>query len=529
MAITYDPLGNAVGNDDPMGDATQARSTADAAPSTLSAPPNASAAPTPTGKNTFTGLCEALNTFQQKLVKDGVYKIADQYEIVFAPKTIAAAKLKKPGGTNQSTTAMQQPTTAKSAKDPSTNSMATSSRTQAITAGMQIIQFIDQVIRGSTFISDQQKVVIDEVTGKSKPNANNTNGQVAWYKVSIQATQLAWDDLRNDFGYKMTFIVSPYGINEAPSEYFPKTSFRGVHKSYNYWFTGQNTEIIDYSQVINNLYNLTMSDSLATVNSAETNPQNLYRRSWGTRSEQSDQGARGKTLEAAANLADALYNQSDFINTRLKIVGDPAWIPQGEVSGGLSASTFSFAPFLNDGTINVDASEPTFSVTFQQPSDYNFATGLINNRGTQNQQLQPVSATYKAIKCVSHFNRGRFEQDLEGVLLTTISKQTPSTEARAPNPAVTAVRQPTAQFATNGGGAAFGNPRLTRQGQAAGATQQTIEIQTQLGDSNTNPNLTPMAAPELPTSDGDIVDIPNTDLAAEIDVNTNPQQMIRDD
>ena len=507
MAIIYDPLGNSQGNDTPGagGDARDARSTTGT--DTAAPPPKATAAPTPTGKNSFTGLCEALNSWQQELVKKGPYKIADQYEIVFVPQTISAATLKKPGTTNQSTTSMQKATTAKDAKDPATNSMSTNTRTTAITAGMQIIQFIDQVIKGSSYISDQQKYVIDETTGKTKPNANNANGQVAWYKISINATQLGWDEGRNDFAYKMIFIVTPYGINESPSEYFPKTEFRGVHKSYNYWFTGQNTEIISYEQVINALYTLTMSDSVEKNNNAETDPTALYRRSWGTRSEQSDQGAKGKTNEAASNLADALYTQSDFVTAKIEIVGDPGWIPQGEVSGGLTASTFSFAPFLSDGTINVDASEATFSITFNRPSDYDFDTGLIDFKNTQNQLQQPISATYKAIKCVSTFKGGRFIQNIEGTLLTSISKEPPPSEGRQATVAAATPARP--GFSTNGGGAALGNPRITAQGIARGATQAVPEFATQTQDAAGNPSLgpvnpTPMAVPKPATSSGGI-------------------------
>lgn len=518
MAIIYDPMGNAIGNDTPGtgGDAREARSTTGV--DTGTAPPKASAAPNPTSKNSFTGLCEALNAWQQELVKKGPYKIADQYEIVFVPNTISAATLKKPGTTNQSTTAMQQATTAKDAKDPATNSMASTSRTTAITAGMQIIQFIDQVLKGSSYITDQQKVIIDETTGKTKPNANNTDGQVAWYKISINSTQLGWDEGRNDFAYKMTFIVSPYGINESPSEYFPRTEFRGVHKSYNYWFTGQNTEILNYEQVINALYTLTMSDSVEKNNSAETDPVALYRRSWGTRSEQSDQGAKGKTNEAASNLADALYTQSDFTVAKLNIVGDPAWIPQGEVSGGLTAATFSFAPFLSDGTINVDASEPTFSVTFNRPSDYDFNTGLIDFKNTQNQRQQPISATYKAYKCISTFKGGRFTQDIEGTLLTSISKETPPADTRPTT--VTPAIPVRPGFATTGGGAAVGNPRITAQGIARGATQATPEFATQTQDAQGNPsrgpvNPTPMNPPEPPTSSGNIQATSQTTAAGQ--------------
>lgn len=495
---------------------------AGATQATPSAPAKAPAAPKPNTSTAFTGLFDALNDHQQKLQKDGTYEIADEYYIRFEPDIIAQATLKKAGPTNQAAVAAPKPTTAKDAKDPATNKMDTNTRTVSVTAGMQIVQFIDQVIKSSSYITDQANFVVTEGQNgegsKTLPNPNNKGGQVAWYKVSINAEQKGFDKKRNDFAYKMTFIISSYGLNSVPSEYFPRTAFRGVHKDYQYWFTGQNSAVINYEQELNLLYSKTISGE-DLVGPTETRFDRLERFTWMTRSEQSDQGAKGAANEPAANLADGLYNYGDFASCKLKIVGDPAWISQGEISGGLTADTFSFAPFLNDGTINVDAGQATFSLTFQQPSDYDFDTGLIDNKGTRNQKLEPVNPVYVARFCTSTFSKGRFEQDLEGTLIPGIEREQRQDNARAPNPAVktTPAALPAARpgFANTGGGAAVGNPRFTASGVRAGATQQVQERATQTQDVAGNPSAGPTAGVQQqpvgnqapakdPTSSGDI-------------------------
>ena len=519
-------------------DATSAPAVQAAAPtSPNTAPPKASAAPT--GSNPaqqFTGLCEALNAWQQGLVKAGTYKRADQYEIVFAPATMANATVKQPGETNKDRTPMQQPTNAKTAVDPSTNSTNTSGRLVSVAAGTQIVQFIDQTLRASSYISDQQTWVIDEETQKTV--RNTTAGKnVAWYKITVIATSLGADSQRNDQAYKMTYLITPYAINETQSQYFPQTSFRGVHKSYPYWFTGENTAVLSYEQNINSAYLLAVSGDLPAQQQAyDVNSTVLYKRSFQTRSDQSDQGASGKTLEPAANLADYLYNPADFAQVTLKIIGDPAWLQQGECSSTLDASNFSFAPFNSDGSINFDASEICFNIIWNQPEDYNFSTGLteVNNNqkssnGTYKRNHPQQNQTYRANRVTSTFSKGSFTQTLKGALLTTVPGQGPTstsaqTAASNGRPQVTpsatggvvtgtgnnaGVRQPatgfgdeTDTYTTDSKGNTYKDGVLYRAAEVPDTDP--LSETTEGPDAAGNPAPQPATAPEDPTSNGDV-------------------------
>lgn len=383
---------------------------------TQTAPDKAPAAPKGSTADIFTGLAEALNTYQKKLVKQGKIKVADEYVIEFTPG-MGNAKLKRPGETDKNKVSMQSNTSARS-KNPATNSVNTNARGMQVSAGMQIVQFIDQILRNSTYITDQQIVDIDK-DGKATPNGKPTTGQTAWYKISVQAVQLAYDELRKDHAYRMTYIVSPYAINTMQSNFFPNSRFRGSHKSYNYWFTGANTEILNFEQEFNNLYRLIISGiSNQVQQNTRTDFRDQYRRTPLATSEQSSQGADNYIGEPAANAADFLYSPTDQAKIKLRIVGDPAWMQQGEAATGLSSRTFDFNPFNPDGTINYDSQEIVFDVSWNRPADYNMNTGLmeVNANNTKNNEPQE-NATYTAIKCKNIFSRGRFEQELEGRLL----------------------------------------------------------------------------------------------------------------
>ena len=406
-------------------------------------PPKANAA---NSKNpSFTGLCEALNTHQRSLVPK-IYEIADIYEIEFVLPEMAAAKVTKPGNTDYSATNMQQPTATGSQLNSATNSVETNTRSEPVQAGTQIVQFIDKVMRNSTYLSDQALYITDQVTGKQVPNANNKNGTMAWYKISVTATPLpGYDNLRHDHAYRMKFTISPYAINQIQSEYFPKAKFRGLHKNYNYWFSGQNMEILDFQQEYNNLYRVVMSGTNVPALTLQTSdPRMITRKTFMVASAQSSQGADKQANEVAANASDSLYSQSDQAKIKIKIVGDPAWLQQGEPAIGVSARTFNFAPFNADGCINYDAAQIAFAVSWNRPVDYNFNTGIADVTASNVQGSVAIGVTagsqpqessvYTAVKVRSSFSKGRFEQEIEGrQLVESLAALTAA--AGTPNPA----------------------------------------------------------------------------------------------
>lgn len=392
-------------------------------------PAKADAAPS-TKKWITEGLMGALTDYQAQLVKENVYKQGDVYRIEFAPgaEAIRDAKIVKKGTVNKDSTPMAaSPMQDAKSVDGNRTSMDTTGRNYVITAGQSVLQAIEMVIRNSDYISNQALTYSDEETGEDLPNPDRTKQPVKWYQITMQAIPLAWDPYRNDFAYEIIFIISPYQIQNFTSNYFPLSKFKGIHKQYRYWFTGQNKEILDYSANFNGSYHLTVSGSnpgesnQAVIQNRQTSSLlEIVKYSYSPRSGESSQGADNKANEITANAAEYLYSPSSLGTTKVKIVGDPAWLQQGSLFAAANAKDFSYSSFLPDGTINFDSEQVLFEIAWQRPEDYNLNTGLADPYSRTEQKYgnrEPIqSYVYQAMKVTSEFRQGKFEQTIEGAL-----------------------------------------------------------------------------------------------------------------
>ena len=460
------------------------------------APPKGDAAPKPLVTN---GLVTALNKFQQEQKQKGIISEADVYDIVILDPIIANASTKPPDDFNLKVTGSVAPTTANQQVNPALNSVQTNTQTKPATAGVSIIQFIDQAVRNSSYIYKQQTKIpkTNPQTGKLEDVPNGTPAQVVgWYRIGLQAEPLKYDEKRKDYAYKITYSIAPYLVNDIKSNYFPQTKFRGTHKKYNYWFTGENVEVLSFEQDFNYLYYIVMNSNTPPKGVNDLDWREEAKRAFQTRSNESDQGQEGKTNEPAANAADILYSPADLARARISIIGDPAWIAQGETWAGISGQNLTAGPFFPDGTINTEIEQPLFEIAWNKPVDYSLSTGLMNpnqRKAGANavETLGPgpsQSYVYQAVSVTSNFNQGRFTQDLEGVLVlfpstaikkneevglasdveVTIAKDI-DTEVLTIPPAGAAVNRAGGTTQTNAGGAATSVTRRLRTTPPPGA------------------------------------------------------------
>jgi hypothetical protein len=422
-----------------------------------SAPQKANAAPS--SKTTIRqGLMAAMNDFQKKLVQDGVYEYADKYEIVFAngAESIRDSSIVRPQNKikNISSTPMGKPATSDpNGLDPRKNQVDNTLRNSAVTAGQQLLQVIDLTIRNSTFITQQARVVNQEepdlsvfnsmdVPGET-PTAAPPTAKVNWFNITMEAVPRVseYDYKRNDYAYDIRYIISPYVVVNFDSKYFPVPKFNGLHKSYKYWFTGENVAVLDYQANFNSLYNMTISGSDSNSSATEairrkytSSMREIPTYVYQSRSTESNFGADGKGNETSANAAQYLYSPSDLATAKVRIIGDPGWIQQGSVAAGVNPENFDYRGFLPDGTINFDSQQVMFEIAWQRPEDYDLNTGLADPYsqfgGTDRQPLQ--SFVYQARKCVSEFRQGKFEQTIEGSLYNFPITEQRNTSASQP-------------------------------------------------------------------------------------------------
>ena len=424
--------------------------------SVSSAPPKASATSSPSSKS-ITSLTEALNEEQRKLVANKIFDFADRYSIDFAEPVIASAQVNKQGLPDLGKTPMTDNANTR-AVTPDRQATDKTKRIQGISAGTPIVQAIETVIRNSTFITDQSDIVYDETTDQPISVSQN-NRAFSWFKINVQANPLQYDTKRNDYAYDIKYVISLYEIKGMDSPYFPVGRFSGVHKSYPYWFTGKNTAVLDYQQTYNYAYSSLVTGAAADqAKYGTSNLQQIRRFTFAPRSAQNAAGAENRTNEVNASAAAYLYDQASLGQVSVKIIGDPAWMNQGELFPGVDATNFSYAPFLPDGTINFDAGEVLFEINWVKGQDYNINTGLVSldPQGLGRDSPNFQSLVYTATEVTSEFQGGKFVQQLDGYLyifdIPNTARESPAlgdtrstvnnTQTRLPNPSSNAPRVP---------------------------------------------------------------------------------------
>ena len=226
------------------------------------------------------------------------------------------------------------------------------------------------------------------------------------------------------------------------SQYFNDAKFRGVHKSYDYWFTGKNTQVLRYEQS----YNAQYVQVMGSRNKSQGIQNNTAGKDWQlsqgigspanvpSQPSTSIQGSTNDANTPVATATDYLYSAADQGYVKIQIVGDPAWLLQGEIKG-ITPNTVNFNGFYPDGSVCYETQEVVFAINFNAPADYNNApgsggpaggTGLmdtvsrsspINSAGGSTQ----ASAAYKATVITSRFSKGSFTQEVEGNALTNLN------------------------------------------------------------------------------------------------------------
>jgi hypothetical protein len=474
------------------------------------APPKATTAPTTFNQVVVRGLIDALNNFQKTLVTRGIYSIADTYAIEFADASeIEQAELLPPKSSENRISKKHQnyapgADSSPNSLDPDKVVTNTTKRSLPITAGQSITQVIELVLRESSYIQGQA-IATNTPEGTEVSLSNNPSQKlVNWYQITYSATPIGdkIDPKRNDYAYNIKYTITKFKVSNFDSRYFPAPTYPGLHKAYKYWFTGENTAVLDYSASYDALYNITVSGSKPGDSAQDarralltSSVRDIPKYAYSPRSTQGVGYGDGKTYEASANAAEYLYSPDTLHSSRLRIIGDPAWIQQGSVFKPPDPDTFKDEArlgFLTDGTISFDSSQVLYEIAWQRPEDYNILTGLADPYAKTSKkygQREPLQSNiYQATKVVSEFRSGRFEQTIEGSLYTYIKPQAATTARIAENESAAE---------TNRLAAAAGNPQAQTASQSASQAVAAANAGGSLvgfGTGATNPSLTSAAA-----------------------------------
>jgi hypothetical protein len=331
------------------------------------------------------GLITKLNQEQQDLVKNKsvtvptIYKVewigdAEKIAIASVVSENKTDKASQPASTAKTTTQVNDGTATKAAPNKNQQKMSFGNQT--------IIQAIDQVIARSKYLEDAMGFNYTD----SKQNNPKTSGpnigktsqkKLTWFYISPEVSNITWDKKIKDWAYTITYKIQTYLIPAVDNPYASnKTKYYGPHKKYNYWYSGENSEIIGYEQRLDNAFFSVVvagdpkSDSTQSSESADTGPSST---STGVNMQPGgDKSNDGGTLSGAAvnSIRTSLYDPHALARAKIQILGDPDYLMQ-EVPSGTTGLNQAYSKHYGPGyTINPTGGQVFFEIDFKEAVDY---------------------------------------------------------------------------------------------------------------------------------------------------------------
>lgn len=383
------------------------------------------------GKNPKS-LLNQLNDREQKLKNDGAKKSVTTYKISFPfednLKNVNFRKIKN-SKLNYSSANVPM-STANNSKESNvrtqlrTVTIDVNSQEINISAGTSIPMAIDQIITYSSYISDVLLKKNNDVIENSIENNPNLQ-KLSWYYINPVVTEPQWDSKNGHFNYTIDYQIIPYDISFIRSAYVDRNKLQpyyGPVKEYNYYFTGENTEILKHDQTYNNSFFLNVSTSSAVDADGSTNvpasdPVPIhYTGSANSNSTQSGPNSKGQPNQ---NVRADFYDPSLLSPAEIRIVGDPDFLMDG--IGVKYRESETFKQFHSQNlSINPYGGCIYIQIIFKLAEDYK-ENGLLDVTKDNELQFYPTSDPalgnekgwiYLVTGCESTFSQGKFEQKL---------------------------------------------------------------------------------------------------------------------
>lgn len=285
-----------------------------------------------------------------------------------------------------------------------------------INAGTDISRLINLVIMHSDYMDKNIEDNPDQYAKSGDP--------INWFRVrpiikSATGAGGGYDAKEGRYKYDILFAVEKNVIHYHDFPWAKKSVpvGKGYHKKYNYIFSGQNTEILDFKLKFNTAFLQVMTAGTGSpfANKRASTPFTpLQKEVVGSLEGNTTNVRDNVTRKRAKDLFSSVMSDGvDLVNLDLQIVGDPAWIPtsdaywQDKVRKGESYAQ----SFMPDGTINYNLGPPFVQINLRTPTDYDNRTGLQNPNQVTNSSF---SGVYRITQVDSTFSGGQFQQRLTG-------------------------------------------------------------------------------------------------------------------
>lgn len=321
------------------------------------------------------------------------------------------------------------------------------SRVFAINTGTSIDQVIAFAMRHTKYLQGQVQPVSkfkDDAEYK-KYLESQANEPLKWYKVVPTVKLNEYNISQETWAREITYHILPYTVYNTKTREGPQGTWTEPTKLHNYWYTGKNNDVLDFTVEFNALYytavtayreNLSKTQNLLedettnakiTKESREANAVMPQGKKTIVQNSQQQSTGGAVTVEAIA-LADieaSLYTTAggDMLQAKLKIIGDPQYIKQDDVFYPPEMTVVSdqvdgtgIEPrLIANGSLRMDQGEIYIQITVKSPSDIDDATGLMKFDSKYSTSL--FSGMYRILTVESTFSGGKFEQTLDVVRL----------------------------------------------------------------------------------------------------------------
>ena len=318
-------------------------------------------------------------------------------------------------------------------------------------AGSGIFDILSQLIQNSKYVTDQvaefreayNKAIKIEDAAKRAEELKSLSKPIKWFKLIPDIRLLEYDDKRSVYAKKIIIKVIPYLIDDARVPFAPKQSPASrVVKNYDYLFTGNNSEVINFALTFNTAYmqyNTTNYDTKAMssgskkpseteeVNREQTTPTPVNVAvskvpSPGAPSSPRGIGQLTPDRARSADMSASIYSKADLVNLDIDIMGDPDFIKQDDIfykpqQGDVADVAIAGGPGQPEG-IRFDSGQIYARVNFLTPQDYDDNSGIMilgDKKDEKTYRRSVFSGIYNVQQVDVTLSGGKFTQKLTGM------------------------------------------------------------------------------------------------------------------
>lgn len=397
-------------------------------------------------KDVLTGLMTKLTENRKQSVKGGP---SDTFRVEFVGESaqkIANARFATPSDTDKAKDAASAAIKNTEDVNPSVEIKSvpnTNSKELKFNVGTPILKAIENIIK----LSDLNRNAIATVqnnTTQPNPTGTTQDSKTPYlhYSVTPEIVKTTRNNDINDYVYDIVYKIQSYEVPDmiAPSVN-QTTKYYGAVKEYNFYYTGQNSEVIRFEQEFDNTFFTVALDTNGITSRAGGGGANI------PTSTNHPPGGNTQGVSNPQNLTSIntpftyLIDPAKMAQAKIEILGDPDWLGQDI----LSTDTYVNPDNL---TINFSAKQVFIEIRVKEPVDYDHNTGVVqlnenilfwNYPKSVRDQLKG-KISYRVIKVISTFKSGKFTQQLELVITTfpddpkeqTVSNATSENRTSAP-------------------------------------------------------------------------------------------------